>query len=130
MSVVAEAANMHDMCIVGANLLELDDLPVKRPNPRKHRQGLCMDKGYDYPIIRDLARAFGFVPHVRSRGEEIHAKRQRRYKPRRWVVERTHSWYNRFRAVLTRWCKKEENYVGQLHLASAIIISSKIGLFG
>ena len=121
---------MHDMCIVGANLLELDDLPVRRPNPRKSRQGLCMDKGYDYPIIRDLARAFGFEPHVRSRGEEVRAKRRRRYKPRRWVVERTHSWLNRFRALLIRWCKNDENYTAQLQLASAIMISGKIGLFG
>ncbi|EMM98325.1 transposase DDE domain protein [Leptospira noguchii str. 2007001578] len=24
-------------------------------------------------------------------------------KPRRWVVERTNSWHNRFRAILIRW---------------------------
>lgn len=121
---------MHDMCIVGANLLELDDLPLTRPSPRRLRQGLCMDKGYDYPIIRELARAFGFEPHVRSRGEEVVAKRRRKYKPRRWVVERTHSWLNRFRGLLVRWSKNDENYTAQLQLASAIMISGKIGLSG
>ena len=100
---------MHDMCIAGANLLALVDLPVNRPEPRRCKQGLCLDKGYDYPIIRELARAFGFEPHVRSRGEEVKERRKRRYKPRRWVVERTHSWLNRFRDLLVRWCKKAEN---------------------
>jgi len=37
------------------------------------------------------------------------------------VVERTHSWLNRFRAVLIRWCKKPENYLATLHFALALI---------
>lgn len=122
---------MNDMCLVGANLLELDGLPVKRPSRRRTPQGICMDKGYDYPEIRELVSLYGFTPHIRSRGEERKTMRRRRgYRPRRWVVERTHSWYNRFRDLLIRWCKKEENYTAQLHLASALIIGSFIGLFG
>ncbi len=131
LSVFVEPANVHDMCLVGANLMELDDLPVKRPSPRRTVQGMCMDKGYDYPEIRKLVNMYGFKPHIRSRGEERRAvKRRRGYRPRRWVVERTHSWYNRFRDLLIRWCKKEDNFVAQLHLASAIIIGSFIGLSG
>ena len=56
-------------------------------------------------------------------------QRKRRYKPRRWVVERTHSWLNRFRDLLVRWCKKAENYTAQLQLACAIMIAKKAGLF-
>ena len=131
LSVFAEGANVHDMCLVGANLLELDDLWVKRPSPRRQRQGMCLDKGYDYPIIRQLVRAYGFTPHIRSRGEEQCAlKRRRGYRPRRWVVERTHSWYNRNRGLLIRWCKKEANFVAQLHLATALLVGGQIGLFG
>lgn len=131
LTVVAEAANMNDMCIVGENLMELDDLPVRRPSPRKHPQGMCMDKGYDYPIVRQVVALFGFQAHIRSRGEEAAAKKRgRRHRPRRWVVERTHSWMNRFRELLVRWAKKERNYVAMLHLACAIIIGSAMGLFG
>lgn len=126
-----EAANVHDVCLVGANLLELDDLPVRRPNPRRQRQGMCMDKGYDSAGIRKLVAQYGFIPHIRSRREEkLAISRGRGHRPRRWVVERTHSWYNRFRGLLIRWCKKEENITGQLHLASAIIIGRQAGLFG
>ncbi|EMN16246.1 transposase DDE domain protein, partial [Leptospira borgpetersenii str. Brem 328] len=42
-------------------------------------------------------------------------------KSRRWVVERTNSWHNRFRAILIRWERKPENYLASLYLASSII---------
>ena len=51
-------------------------------------------------------------------------------KARRWVVERTHSWLNRFRRLLIRWEKKAENYLAMLHLAFAIICFRSAGLFG
>ena len=94
-------------------------------------QGLCMDKGYDYDEVRQLVAAFGFTAHIRSRGEEAQAlKRTARQKARRWVVERTHSWLNRFRGILIRWSKKPENYIALLHLAFALIAYRAAGLFG
>ncbi len=53
-----------------------------------------------------------------------------RKKARRWVVERAHSWMNRFRAVLVRWNKKAENYLAMLHFALAVIAYRSAGLFG
>ena len=42
---------------------------------------------------------FGFTAHIRSRGEEAKAiKKEAGFKARRWVVERTHGWLNRFPA--------------------------------
>ena len=67
-------------------------------------QGLCLDKGYDFPEVYELAAEFGFTAHVRSRGEEAQAlKREAGFRARRWVVERTQSWLNRFRRILVRW---------------------------
>ncbi|EFK4563088.1 transposase, partial [Escherichia coli] len=43
----------------------------------------------------------------------------------RWVVERTHSWMNRYRRVLTRWEKKVENYEAMLHFACGVIVWNK-----
>ena len=72
--------------------------------------------------MRELAREFGFTAHIRSRGEEKNElAREAGFRARRWVVERTHSWLNRFRALLIRWSKKPENHLGLLHLACAII---------
>ena len=90
-----------------------------------------MDKGYDYGEVRDLAKEFRYTAHIVARGEEAQAiKRKVGYKARRWVVERTHSWMNRFRRVLTRWEKKLENYVGLLHLVCAWITYQSADLLG
>ena len=81
-----------------------------------------MDKDYDRPEIYELLEAFGFTAHIRARGEEAQAlKRHAGAKARRWVAERTHSWLNRFRAILIRWNKKARNYLGLLHLALGLI---------
>lgn len=67
-------------------------------------------------------KRLGFEPHIRSRGEE--AKRKQRnpaWRARRWVVERTNSWHNRNRGLLIRWCKKPENHLALMQLASGII---------
>ena len=124
-----EGANRNDFKMMKTTL---ESIPVKRPKPtRKRPQGLCLDKGYDYDEARALAREFGYTAHIRTRGEEAQAiKHEAGFKVRRWVVERTHSWMNRFRRILTRWEKKAENYLGLLHLVCAIITYRCAGLFG
>jgi transposase len=126
---VVDGANRHDMRLVEATL---QSIPVKRPKPTKKKpQGLCLDKGYDYDDVRELAKKFGYTLHLRTRGEEAQAiKREAGFKARRWVVERTHSWMNRFRRILIRWEKKPENYLGLLHLVCAVITYRLSGLLG
>lgn len=81
-----------------------------------------MDKGYDYDEVRELLKEFGYTSHIKARGEEAkELKKSAKKKARRWVVERTHSWLNRFRGLLIRWTKKAENYLAFLHLACGII---------
>lgn len=82
---------------------------------------MCLDKGYDYPEVDGLCQIFGFTTHIRRKGEEKHVKTAASHAAKRWVVERTFSWLNRFRALLIRWAKKVENYLAQLHLAFAVI---------
>ena len=124
-----DGANRHDSKMVEATL---QSIPVKRPRPtRNHPQGICLDKGYDYDNVRDLVKEFGYTAHIKARGEEAQAiKRQAGFKARRWVVERTHSWMNRFRRILTRWEKKAENYLALLHLVCGVITYRCSGLFG
>jgi putative transposase len=109
----------------------LEAIPVERPEPTPEApQGLCLDKGYDYDEPRALALEFGFTLHLRTRGEEIQAKREAGTKARRWVVERTHSWLNRFRRILVRWEKRPETYLAMLHFALALITWRHAGLMG
>src|SRR6266571_3660620 len=44
-----------------------------------------------------------YTPHIRRRGEASPAH-DPRVEPRRWPVERTHAWHNRFRRLLSAWC--------------------------
>jgi len=122
-------ANRNDMKLVRATI---DSIPVDRPQPTpEHPQGMCMDKGYDYEEVRETVREFGFTAHIRSRGEEAQAlKREAGFKARRWVVERAHSWMNRFRRVLIRWDKSAANYLAFLHFACALIAFRAAGLLG
>jgi transposase len=110
----------------------LEQIEVARPRPStRHPQNLCLDKGYDYPEVRQLALEFRFTAHIRARGEAAKAlKHTARARARRWVVERTHSWLNRFRGILIRWNKKAENYLGLLHLALGLITYRATGLLG
>ena len=70
-------------------------------------------------------RKYGYVPHVRSRGEE---RPRAGKKARRWIVEVAHSWFNRFRKILVRFEKKKSSFESLLQLAAAIIIYRKLGV--
>jgi putative transposase len=110
----------------------LEALPVKRPRVTKKRpQPLGLDAGYDYPEVHELVAAWGVTAHIRPRRAAPEApQRIPGYRARRWVVERTHSWMNRFRRLLIRWEKKVENYVAMLHFACAWITFRAAGVFG
>jgi putative transposase len=99
----------------------LESVPIARPLATNDApQGLCLDRGYDYDQVRELAAAHGLVAHIRSRGEELAAKvHDPTWRARRWVVEACHSWMNRNRALLIRWSKKPENHLALMQLAAA-----------
>jgi putative transposase len=129
LAVTVEGANRHDMKMVEATVAAI---VIPRPEPTdEDPQHICLDKGYDYPTVHELLAELGYTAHIRSRGEEkqdkIHIPG---YRARRWVVERTHSWLNRFRRLLIRWEKKVENYLAMLHFACAWIIFRAAGVFG
>lgn len=110
----------------------IESIVIDRPKAGEEQpQGMCLDKGYDYDEVRDILHEFGFTAHIRPRGEEAKAiKREVGFKARRWMVERSHSWMNRFRRLLVRWDKKPENYVALLHFSCGLIAFRASGLFG
>lgn len=120
-----DGANRHDVKLVRATL---ESVPIPRPKVIPyHRQHLCLDAGYVGDEVKELAVEFEYTLHVRSRGDEARdIKRKTGEKARRWVVERTHSWLNRFRRILIRWEKKTDNYMAMLHLACAFITFRKV----
>ena len=124
-----EGANRNDFKMVEATLMSI---PIARPTPTPAPpQGICLDKGYDDDEVCELLAEFGFTAYIRARGEEAKAlKQEAGFKARRWVVERTHSWMNRFRRVLIRWDKNARNYLACLHMACAYMTYKQAGLLG
>jgi transposase len=129
LGLAVDGANRHDMKLVRATI---ESIVVQRPEPTEEQpQGMCLDKGYDYDEVRETLVEFAFTAHIRSRGEEAQAlKREAGKRARRWVVERSHSWLNRFRRILVRWDKNPKNYLGFLHFACALIAFRAAGIFG
>lgn len=126
---VVEGANRNDMKLVRPTI---ESIVVERPKPTPEQpHNMCLDKGYDFQVVRDILVEFGFTAHIRARGEEAkEIKQEAGKRARRWVVERSHSWMNRFRRILIRWEKKAQNYLGMLHFACALIAFRSAGLFG
>ena len=121
LSIVVTGANTHDKRVA---LETLDSIIVERPEKLIYRiHHLCLDKGYDFADIIAGVLARDYILHLKKVGEEEKAiDGEKKHPARRWVVERTHSWMNRFRRLLVRWEKKVENYKAMLHLASVMIL--------
>jgi len=113
LSVILSSASTHDIKMVTE---AVDYSAIKRPvslsktkNGRDRKQHLCLDKAYNSkPVEQELIKR-GYVlhmPYKRERGEEVKSETQqilnhKKHPARRWVVERTNSWHNRFRKLFT-----------------------------
>jgi putative transposase len=121
LSAVISAANRHDMKLAEATL---DGIVVDRPRPTRRRpQHLCRDKGFDYPETRQAAEARGYVVHTPVKGLDTPPSPPEQPHPaRRWVIERTNAWHNRFRKLRVRYEKNPQNYHGLVQLACMLIV--------
>ena len=125
LSIIVTAANVND----GKRIDEvLSSIVVKRTRtPKRRSKHLCADAGYRSAECRRIVDKHGYIPHVVDRRQEASAKRrQPGKKARRWVVEVSHSWFNRFRKLLVRYEKLERTFMGLNHLAAAIIAFRKV----
>ena len=123
---VLAAANVHDSQVLQDTL---QAVVIDPPDPRRHKQHLCLDKGYDNPTGEAAALVFGYVPHIRRIGEEkLDQRGKKKHPARRWVSERCLSWWNGCRSILVRWAKKSSNYLAFIQLDSALLWYRRIKL--
>ena len=107
--------------------LVLDEIIIERPGDIE--QHLCADKAYESQKALETIVSKRYIPHVKRRGQEIREKKENPgWKARRWVVEVSHSWFNRFRKILVRYEKLSDTYMALLHMAAAIITYRKVGV--
>lgn len=119
LAAVIAGANVPDCKLLAATL---EAVVVERPQPTAEwPQHLCLDRGYDHPSGWRAAIEHDSVPHIRPIGEAEVAPGQRRFPPRRWVVERTLAWLSKCRALLVRYEKHACNYLGLLQRACALL---------
>jgi putative transposase len=115
--------------IAGANVPDfklLDEtiraVVVERPDSDEGEQHLGLDAGYDNETSREVVAEHGYVGHIRPAREGPRPKRRPgRRKARRWVVERTLAWLSKCRALLVRYDKHAENFLGLIQLACGLL---------
>jgi len=123
LSFIVTGANRHDV-----TQLEpvMDAVVVARPKvSAKAPQHLCLDAGFVGKSADQAIRKHHYIPHVRPRGEEVR-DRTKGKKPRRWVVEVAHSWFNRFRKLLVRYENTDRSFVALNMIAAAVICFRKV----
>jgi transposase len=106
------------------DLLRERFVPLDFDDFRAVKQNLCLDAGYTGKA-KTVMNA-GMIPHIHPRGEEKKAIELHGFRPKRWIIEVVHSWFNRFRRIHTRYEKSTVAYYGFLHLAAAMIVMRKI----
>ena len=97
---------------------------VERPHPKNGNQHICRDKAHDSIWCRESTGEYGYIHHFRKRREGIPKKKG--FKPKRWVVERTLAWMNRYRQILNRWDATARSYESFIGLACAALFISKL----
>lgn len=115
LSIVLSGANTHDIKLMEETL---NQIVIQRPKPsEKNVPNLCLDAGYTG--AKDKVEEQRYIAHICPRSEEKRELQQNpAFKARRWVVEVTHSFFNRFRKLLARFEKKAVNYLVILWIGS------------
>nr|WP_244435319.1 IS5 family transposase [Methylobacterium sp. B34] len=119
-------ANRHDSVMMAPTL---DAIPPvrngRRGRPRHRPDKLHADKAYDAQPRRHECRARGIVPRIARRGIDSSERLGRH----RWVVERTHAWFNRFRRLPVRYERRADIYEAFTSLAASLITLNQIRRF-
>ena len=116
---VVAGANRHDSRLLDGVL----EVCINPPELVEHN--LCLNAGFVGKS--KVVEEHGFVPHIRSRGEEKRElEKNPEFQAKRWVVEAFHSWLKRFRKICLRYEKTLESFCGLLALAMGMIVFNKV----
>ena len=117
LSLVIAGAHRHDSVLLEETLAKIViDRPGQAP-----RSWLCLDLGYVGQRVYNHVWQIGMVPWIRGVRDEAKPPREGA-RARRWVVERSHSWLNRYRRLLIRWEKRADTYLAMLQFACGLIV--------
>jgi transposase len=112
------SASPYETTLVEATLQArfLPDLPER----------LIGDRAYDNDALdRHLLETYGIELIARHGPQRVNFTqdgRVARRVRRRWKIERLFAWFHNYRRVVTRWERHAANFLGMIHLASAVIL--------
>jgi transposase len=112
------SASPHETRLVDATLAArfIKALPAR----------LTGDRAYDSdPLdvhLRDRYHIEMIAAHRPHRRVVTQDGRPLRRTRRRWKIERLFAWFHNSRRIVTRWKRDPDNFLGMIHLASAVIL--------
>lgn len=125
------AANVAEVG-VGAEVVDRVRVPRRQGRPKKRPRSLAADKSYDSAEFRRQLRRRRIQPSIPrrewprrhrkpGRPPQVHAVSQSR-----WKVERTHSWLDNWRRLVTRYDWHTQSYLAFLTIACCMVALSRI----
>jgi transposase len=88
---------------------------------------LHLDRGYDYPIVRERLAAFGLHDlNVQRRGTKQPGKKQPVRLGLRWIVEATNSWWSNYGQLRRNTDRRSRHRQAALCLATTVLIVGKL----
>lgn len=117
LTILLTAANVNETTMLEATVDAVQPIKGRTGRPRKRPDKLHADKGYDSKKNRAALRQRGITPRIARKGVES-KQRLGRY---RWVIERTHSWLNRFRRLKVRYERRADIHEAFLKISCALI---------
>jgi transposase len=111
------SASPHETRLIDATLAArfLREFPTR----------LIGDRAYDSDRLdaRLARRGIELIaPHNPTRHSHTQDGRPLRRRRRRWKIERLFAWFHNYRRIVTRWERYADNFLGMVHLASAVIL--------
>jgi len=88
---------------------------------------LHLDRGYDYPVVRDRLGALGLADlNIQRRGTKEPGKKQPVRLGLRWIVEATNSWWSNYGQLRRNTDRRTRHRHAALCLATTVLIVGKL----
>ena len=88
---------------------------------------LHLDRGYDYPVVRDRLGALGLHDLcIQRRGTKVAGKKQPMNLGLRWIVEATNSWWSNYGQLRRNTDRRKRHRHAALCLATTVLIVGRL----
>ncbi len=114
--------NRHDSQLFEASIRTIPTF-LRQPQYKE----MHLDSAYDSTKIQVMLFNYYYVPRINKNNRRANKPiKLIRNERKRWIVESTHSWMNRFRRLLIRFEKRANNYLAFMQLSFAIMTFNKL----